>query len=233
MTQDNAPKPAPPETGKPAANPKPSADRKSFEKLNEAGSSGLFSRLSNRFNDALQSGRGSGSPAASHSSLSKRSADDIALMRARSTKSQKMYIPDGVIIEGSLTGGSETEIYGRIEGNVTVDGILLLGKTALITGNVRADACELEGMVEGKMDCSASLVVAASGRLAADAVAGKEIRISGRIDGNATTPGVLRIEKGGVVNGDLKARVFSMSEGATLNGHCTMRAPAQREAEQT
>ncbi len=210
----------------------PASDNKAFSKLNEAADTGLLSRLSNRFNDAIQSGRGSGHTSAAQPSLAKHTVDEVALLRARSTKTQKMYIPDGVIIEGSLTGGSETEINGRVEGNVTVDGFLLLGKSALISGNIRADSCQLEGMVEGKVECSDNLVIAATGRLSADAVAGKQIRIAGRIDGCATTPGVLRIETSGVVNGDIKARVFSMDEGATLDGRCTMRAPAQRENEQ-
>ncbi len=208
------------------------ADDKSFEQMSEAGSAGLFSRISNKFNDALQSGRGSGQSSETSIPMTQRTADEISLVRARSTKTQKMYVPDGVIIEGSLTGGSETEIHGRIEGNVTVDGLLFLGKTALITGNVRADTCQVEGLVEGKVECSNSLFVAASGRLAADAVAGKQVRITGKIEGNATTPGSLRIEAGGTVNGDVRARVFSMDDGAVLNGRCVMRAPAQRDAAQ-
>ena len=99
----------------------------------------------------------------------------------------------------------------------------------MITGNVRADICQVEGMVEGKVECSNSLIVATTGRLAADAIAGKQVRISGQIEGNATTPGSLRIEAGGIVNGDVRARVFSMDDGATLNGRCVMRAPSQRE----
>ncbi|MCK5862995.1 MAG: polymer-forming cytoskeletal protein [Candidatus Hydrogenedentes bacterium] len=202
---------------------------KDFRKMSEAGNSGIFSRISNKFNDALQSGRSSGQSQEIPPSMAKRSADDVALMRARSTKTQKMYIPNGVIIEGSLTGGSETEIHGRIEGNITVDGILFIGKTALITGNVRADACQVEGLIEGKVECSNNLFVAATGRLAANALAGKQIRIAGQIEGNATTPGTLRIEAGGIVNGDVKTRVFSMDDGATLNGCCVMRTPSQKE----
>jgi cytoskeletal protein CcmA (bactofilin family) len=200
-----------------------------FDSLNQPQDSGFFSKLSNRFNDALQSSRGSSRTTATQPVLAQRSVDDIALVRARTTRAQKMFIPDGVIIEGSLTGGSETEIHGRIEGNVTVDGALFLGKTALVTGNVRAGACQLDGMVEGKIECSDSLLISNTGRLAADAVAGKLIRIAGHVEGNAATPGALRIESGGVVNGDIKARVFSMDEGAVLNGRCTMRAPSQQE----
>lgn len=227
MKQENSQKTSPQNANRPVDS-NLAAD-KSFDKMNEAGGSGIFSRLSNKFNDALQSGRGPGQPAEMAPTVPQRSVDDVALTRARSTKTQKMYIPDGVIIEGSLTGGTETEIHGKIEGNVTVEGLLFIGKTALITGNVRSDTCQIEGMVEGKVECSDSLFVAASGRLAADAVAGKQVRIAGRIEGNATTPGALRIEAGGTVNGDVKTRVFSMDEGATLNGRCVMRTPTQRE----
>lgn len=228
MKQENDQKNQNPNQGRPAG-PNVAAD-KSFEKMNAAssGGSGLFSRLSGRFNDALQSSRGPGTVADTPAPPPQRSAEDVSLMRARSTKTQKMFVPDGVIIEGSVTGGSETEIHGRIEGNVTVDGTLFLGKTALITGNVRAGSCQVEGMVDGKVECTDMLLVAASGRLNADAIAGKQVRIAGQIKGNAATPGSLRIEAGGIVNGDVKARVFSMDDGATLNGRCVMRAPSQK-----
>ena len=63
---------------------------------------------------------------------------------------------------------------------------------------------------------------------ASDAAAGKQVRVAGNVDGNVNTPGVLRIEAGGVVNGDVQAR-FSMSEGAELNGRCSMRTQGQQE----
>lgn len=206
-------------------------DAAEYKALNEARSGGFLSRIGTRFNDAIQQNRGAGqnlSPVSTSPVMAQRSVDDVALMRARATRAQKMVIPEGVIIEGSLTGGSETEIHGRIEGNVTVEGALYLGKTALVTGNVRAGACQVEGMVEGKVECTDGLYLTAGGRLNADAMAGKQIRIAGRIQGNVTTPGNLRLESGAVVNGDIRARVLSMDEGAVLNGRCVMRAPSQR-----
>ncbi len=158
-----------------------------------------------------------------------RPAEDISIARIRSNKAQKMYIPEGVVIEGSITGGSETEIHGRVEGNVSVDGTLLLGKNSLITGNVRAGSCQVEGTVKGGIECTDDLVVTATGRLASDAASGKQVRVAGKVDGNVNTPGVLRLESGGVVNGDVQARVFSMSEGAELNGRCSMRTQGQQD----
>jgi len=193
--------------------------------------SGLLSRLSGRFNTTLQNNRGGGSTSMPVSAppLVQRPVEDISLARSRASKAQKMYIPEGVVIEGSISGGSETEIHGRVEGNVSVDATLFLGKNAVVTGTVRAGSCQVEGTVQGGIACTDDLIVTSTGRLASDAEAGKQVRVAGNVDGNVNTPGVLRIEAGGVVNGDVQARVFSMSEGAELNGRCSMRAPGQQE----
>lgn len=228
MKNDNEPKTMP---SKPEQRSIPLDADEDFKALSKSQETGLLSRISHRFNETLQHSRGTGRAPTTQPALAQRTVDDIALIRARGTRIQRMHIPEGVIIEGSLTGGSETEIHGRIEGNVTIDGALFLGKSALVTGNVRAGACQIDGMVEGRVECSEGLILSASGRLSADAVAGKQVRIAGQVQGNITTPGVLRIESGGIVNGDIKARVFSMDEGAVLNGRCTMRAPVQQQEE--
>ena len=191
--------------------------------------SGFFSKISDRFNTALQNSRGGGSMPAPTPPLAQRSVEEGSIARIRGNKTQKMYVPEGVVIAGSVTGGAEAEIHGRIEGNVTLEASLYLGKSALVSGNVRASSAQVEGTVKGGIECSDTLVLTATGRLASDAAAGKQIRIAGNIEGNVKTPGMLRIEAGGIVNGDVQARVFSMSEGAELNGRCTMRAPAQED----
>ncbi len=156
-------------------------------------------------------------------------ADDLAIRRARTVSAQKMVIPEGVIIEGHLTGGSDTEISGRIEGNITVDGWLHLSASALVTGNVRADSCRIEGLVEGKVECSNEVELGKTGRLNADVLAGKRITVAGQVCGNVVTPGKLHLVDSSQVTGDIRARRLAMDEGATLNGTCSMRAPAQRE----
>ena len=206
---------------------------------------GLFSKLGNRFNTALQSSRGedaaqpaaarpapASTPAAAPAAVApasvRKPSEETASIRTKgNVASMKMYIPEGTVVQGSIKGKTETEIHGRIEGDVSVEASLYLGKNAVITGNVHAASCQVDGKVEGSMNCTDELVLSAGSALAADASAGKQVRISGKIEGNVTTPGTLRIEAGGVVNGDVQARVFSMSEGAVLNGRCTMRTAQQ------
>ena len=203
-----------------------------FQKMEAAGKKGLFGRFNSRFNDKLQNSRGQDvrrDVVAETISSPGASADDLAMRRARTVSTQRMIIPEGVIIEGSLSSASDTEIAGRIEGNITIEGRLFLGPSALISGNVRAGACKVEGLVEGKVECSEELELGPTGRLNADILAGKRIHLAGQVYGNVTTPGVLRLAATSKVHGDIRARSLSMEEGATLNGQCAMRAPAQQQ----
>ncbi|GMW00210.1 MAG: hypothetical protein AMXMBFR84_13480 [Candidatus Hydrogenedentota bacterium] len=205
-----------------------------YEALAEAGrrgEGGLFSRMGAAFQDAIQSSRGTGrtrSPAEEGGNDPEVTADDLAIRRARTIKLQRMVVPEGVIIQGNLMSGSETEIAGKIEGDVTVDGRLYLGASALVTGNVRAGSCKIEGLVEGKVECSQELELGRTARLNAEAMAGKQVVIGGKIFGDVTTGGTLRLVAGASLQGNIRARRIVIEEGALFNGTCAMRPPAQR-----
>lgn len=208
-----------------------------FEKMGQAGRKGLLGRFNSRFNDKLQTSRGQERQrdvVAETASAPEVKADDLAMRRARTVSSsvQKMIIPEGVVIEGSLTSSSDTDIGGRIDGNITVEGRLQLGPSALISGNIRAGSCKIEGLVEGKVECSEDLELGPTGRLNADVLAGKRIFLAGQVYGNVTTPGVLRMAATSKVEGDIRTRSLMVEEGATLNGQCTMRAPSQQQQAQ-
>lgn len=197
-----------------------------MREMDAAGRKGLFGRL----NTAIQQNRGSERPrevVAAETSPAV-TADDIAIRRARTVSSARMIIPEGAIIQGNLTAGSETEISGRVEGDVVIEGVLLLGKTALITGSVRAGSCRVEGLVEGKVECSDELDLGQTGRINGDVAAGKRINLAGQVYGGVITPGVLRMAQSCRVQGDVRARSLTMEEGATLDGSCIMRAPSQK-----
>lgn len=140
-----------------------------------------------------------------------------------------MVIPEGVTIEGSITGAAETEIHGHVKGDIAVTGRLILGQSAVITGNVRAQACRIDGIVEGMVECTDEVQLGATGRLSADVNAGKQVDIAGRVNGNVSTPGILRLAPGSCIEGDVRTRRLIMEEGATVNGRCTMRGAGKDE----
>lgn len=207
-----------------------------YEAMEEAGrSGGLFGRMNQAFQEALHTSRGPGrtrdavEEAGDSPSVT---ADDLAIRRARNVKLQRMVVPEGVIIEGNMTSGSETEIAGKIEGNVTVEGRLYLAPSALISGNVRATSCRVDGLVEGRVECTQELELGKTGRLSADALGGKEVIIGGQIFGDVSTGGVARLLATAKVNGNIRTRRVVIEEGALFNGSCTMRTPAQRSETQ-
>jgi cytoskeletal protein CcmA (bactofilin family) len=221
-----------------SAGPQDSKVPDTYEDLADASKedSGLLHRMNQAFQDVLQTSRGSNrprDPVAEAGDDPHVTADDLAIRRAKHVKPQRMIIPEGVIIDGSMTSGSETEISGRVEGDVTVEGRLYLGASALISGNVRATWCKVEGLVEGKMECSQELDLGETGRLNADVLAGKQMVIAGQVFGNATTGGMARIVKSAKVTGNIRARRLVIEEGAMFNGSCAMRAPAQRKEDGT
>lgn len=192
---------------------------------------GILGRFNAAFHDVLQTSRGPNrlrEPAIEAGDTPHVTADDLAIRRAKTVNAKRMVVPEGAIINGSMMSGSESEIAGRIEGDVTVDGKLYLGSSALITGNVRAASCKVEGLVEGKLECTQDLELAPTGRLNADAMAGKRMILCGQVFGNVSTGGMLHITATAKVTGDIRARQIVIEEGAVFNGRCLMRPPAQR-----
>lgn len=146
-------------------------------------------------------------------------------------KATRMVVPDGVHINGSVTSPADAEIAGKIDGDVSVDGILYLASSALITGNVKAASCRVEGLVAGTVECSQDLEIGETGRLNADASAGRRINLAGEVTGNINTGGIIKLLPTARVSGDIRARSFVIEEGAFFNGKCTMRSPAEKQAQ--
>lgn len=189
---------------------------------------GLFGRFNARVNDAITASRGNEprNEVTVAAQAVAPPADEVALRRARPAKSSsaKMIIPDGATVDGSITASGETEIAGQINGDITVDGRLYLSASAVVSGNVRAVACIIEGTVHGKTECSESLELGRTGHLHSDAVAGKRFALAGQVDGNVTSGGMLNLVQSGRVTGNIRTPRLVMEEGAVFNGHCAMRA---------
>lgn len=203
--------------------PRPDQIPSSTNGESEGRKRGLFGRFNNAFQDALESGRGEGR--ADGLAPPDSADDDLAMRRTRPARGQRMVVPEGVVIQGSLNSESETEISGRVNGDVTVEGRLLLGPRAVVDGTVRAGAAKVEGSINGKVECTQELDLGNSGHLNADAIAGKRMTISGSIDGNVTCGGMLRLTASSKVEGNIRARTLVIEEGAVYNGSCVTGAP--------
>lgn len=195
----------------------------------------LLGKFNARFQDAVEQGRGEETVRQTVSASTREtaaSADDLALRNAQTLTLQRMMVPEGVTVDGSISSRSETQIAGRINGDVSVEARLSLEPSAIITGKVKVIACTVQGRIEGTLEGAQDLVVGEKGQVNADVIAGKDITIAGQITGNVHCGGRARLMNTAKLTGNIKARSVVVDDGATFNGMCNMSKSSQPQAQQ-
>lgn len=189
----------------------------------------ILGRFNAKLQDAVQQGRAEGTatgrPEADLAREAAIPSDDMALRNAQATAPQRMIVPQGVVIEGAISSSSDTQIGGRIQGDVRVDARLALEPSAAVKGNVRAASCVVRGTVDGDVESQQDLTIGETGVINADAIAGKDLTIAGEINGNVKCGGRLRLTNTAKLTGNIRARSVVLEEGALFNGTCAMTKP--------
>ena len=199
---------------------------------------GFLGRMNQRFQDVLHTNRGTGTKdldavEAAPAHFQTRLAEEIPVPRIKAGKStDKMIVPKDAVIDGSITCSSEAEIAGHVTGDVIVEGRLQLSQGAVVSGNVKAVMCRIEGTVEGNIECSQDLELGQTGQLKAQVLGGNRVTVAGQISGNVRCGGLLRLVSTARVNGDVKTRKVIVEEGAMFNGRCFMRPAAPQQGQQ-
>ncbi len=202
-----------------------SGARRPFDESGGKKKSSLFGKFNTRVQEAIEEGRGEEAVRQAVAETAKAPvmpADDVAIRKGQTQSSQQMIVPEGVVIDGTLTSASETQISGRIDGDVTVEARLSLEPASVVTGKVRAATCSLRGKVKGRLECTNELVIGESGRLNANAISGKDMTIAGKVKGDLKCGGILRLKNTAHVDGNIRARSIVINEGAVFNGTCSM-----------
>ncbi len=117
----------------------------------------------------------------------------------------------GTVVRGNVRGQGSIEIYGRVEGDVHVQGDVTLGDQANVRGDITGARLAIGGVVAGELRGSEAVVL--------DATA--------QVTGNITAPRV-GIEEGARVRGALHTE--EPSAPAATRG-AEQRRPAPRAAE--
>ena len=94
------------------------------------------------------------------------------------------YVGSKTTIKGNLECSENFLVEGAVEGNLNSDGTIVLGKDAVVRGEVRAREVAVSGIVVGRIRCSDRL----------------EIFESAKIIGTIQAP-VLKMEPGAQING--------------------------------
>jgi cytoskeletal protein CcmA (bactofilin family) len=103
---------------------------------------------------------------------------------------QSGIIGKGIIIKGSLTGGGDLTIEGRVEGQISLKNHLTIESSAKVQADIRADELTINGEAAGNIDASTRVAINNSAKVAGDIKAPRIV-----------------IEDGAVFNGSIEMEV--------------------------
>jgi cytoskeletal protein CcmA (bactofilin family) len=103
---------------------------------------------------------------------------------------QGSVIGRGTVVRGNVRGSGGLEILGRVEGNVTVEGDVLLGDSAAVRGNISGTQLTISGAVMGDLRGTEAVLVESGARVVGDLLAPRiGIAEGALVRGNVRTEG--------------------------------------------
>mgnify|MGYP002037557477 CR=1 FL=1 len=108
----------------------------------------------------------------------------------------------------------------------------VVGNGSVLEGsfNVENDI-HVDGTLKGQLVSKGTLVVGASGAIEADLIQVREAVIAGRVQGNIEASGRVRLESTAELEGDVRAQILIIEEGAKLEGFCDVEESGSEENE--
>ena len=71
-------------------------------------------------------------------------------------------------IIGRVEGFGNIRIDGRIDGDVSIAGTVVIGESGIVQGDIKAGNLNVNGMVTGNVDCDGALSIQAKGAIVGD-----------------------------------------------------------------
>jgi cytoskeletal protein CcmA (bactofilin family) len=133
----------------------------------------------------------------SNSAAAEKSATPLRATPAdsRGNAEGRAYLDSGSKISGKLMFEGATRIDGQVDGEITAKEGLVIGETAVVTAQIKANSIIVAGKVSGDITASQRL----------------EIRPSARVIGNLTSP-VLIVHEGAMFEGHCSMQPEGMRE---------------------
>lgn len=113
--------------------------------------------------------------------------------------SQTSVVGEGTVVNGNLEGEGSLEIYGRVLGNVTMTGEVLVGDGGAVRGQIVAAKISVSGAVQGDLRGSEAVVLERGAKVIGDIAAprigigtGALVRGTVRTEGEPAPAGQLK-----------------------------------------
>ena len=128
----------------------------------------------------------------------------------------KNVLSSDVEIKGNLKFSGELTFEGKLEGEIQTDGLLNLGDTAVVTGNINAQSVVVRGKLNGNINAKEKIEIKAKAELFGDIRATKlvveeGVTFVGKTEVNpnkvAPTPPPVRSGEGVKISEPIKAGV--------------------------
>jgi cytoskeletal protein CcmA (bactofilin family) len=132
-------------------------------------------------------------------------------------------IPGSVTVEGELTGRGDLVILGRVLGDITIDGLLIIEEGGAVRGEVRASSVVIRGALAGDAVGQESVRVEAGAQVVGDLRAprikvadGAQLKGRVQIGAEAGLSPVKQVVPGPRVR---RARPAGLTEAMSLSAH--------------
>lgn len=129
-------------------------------------------------------------------------------------------IPRGTVINGNIEVNGKLDMYGTINGDITsTDRVNVCGD---IKGNISAnDLYAKDSYIEGNINCKQGAIIRENTIVLGDMNA-ESLIVDGAIQGKLDVKGLVTIGNSAIVDSDIKAKSIQISNGAAINGHCSL-----------
>ena len=128
-------------------------------------------------------------------------------------------ITPGLSIKGDITSAGSIELLGKVEGNVTCRGKLVVSGT--IKGNsASADFFSDRAEITGDITCSGPAKVGSGSVIRGNLVATFAV-IAGAIKGDIDVQGPVIVDTTAIVMGNIKSKLVQINNGAVIEGYCS------------
>jgi cytoskeletal protein CcmA (bactofilin family) len=130
------------------------------------------------------------------------------------------YIPKGTIINGDIEISGNLEMYGEVNGNISSDNqVNIIGD---VTGNIKAEKIDTrDSYIVGNIDCDDNTTIHENTVIFGNLNANNLV-IDGAIQGKIDVKGDIVVGEKAIVDSDIKAKTIQVSNGAAINGHCSL-----------
>lgn len=159
-------------------------------------------------------------------------------------KEAETVIGEGCTVEGNIVCDGSVSVFGKVEGNVTANGIIVVTDTGAVYGNldandgnvivngkIKADSirCKRADFVSAKAMCETVIaegrVSVSNGSVVVGNIEAKEATIEGALKGNISAEGSVSVRRKAIIKGNISATSINIEPGAFVDGVLQQRFP--------